>query len=67
MGSTAGFEIGLPSLWRQSVTGLSAVMVQPVTSFHLTINLAPWTYAGPLAEAQSLERKFAKTDTNSRY
>jgi eukaryotic-like serine/threonine-protein kinase len=62
MGSAAGFEIGMPSLWRQSVTGLSAYLNEPVTSFHLTVSLAPWTYAGPLAQAQYLERKYAKAD-----
>jgi hypothetical protein len=62
MGSTAGFEIGMPILWRQSVTGLSAYLNEAATNFHLTVNLAPWTDAGPLAEAQYLQAKYAKTE-----
>ncbi len=62
MGSTAGFEIGLPSLWKQSVSGQSAYLTEPVTNFHLTVDLAAWTYAAPLTEAQYLERQYAKTD-----
>lgn len=62
MGSTAGFEIGMPILWKQSVTGLSAYLDEPVTNFHLTVSLAHWTYSGPLAEAQYLQGTYAKTD-----
>jgi tRNA A-37 threonylcarbamoyl transferase component Bud32 len=62
LGSTAGFEIGLPSLWKQSVSGQSAYLVEPVTNFHLTVDLAAWTYAAPLTEAQYLERQYAKID-----
>jgi eukaryotic-like serine/threonine-protein kinase len=62
MGSTAGFEIGMPILWQQSVTGLSAYLNEPATNFHLTVNLAPWTDAGPLTEAQYLQAKYAKTE-----
>ena len=61
--STAGFEIGLPSLWKQSVSGQSAYLAEPLTNFHLTVDLAPWTYVAPLTEAQYLERQYAKTDT----
>jgi tRNA A-37 threonylcarbamoyl transferase component Bud32 len=62
LGSTAGFEIGLPSLWKQSVSGQSAYLVEPLTNFHLTVDVAAWTYAAPLTEAQYLERQYAKTD-----
>ena len=62
MGSTAGFEIGMPVLWKQSISGLSAYLSEPVTNFHLTVNLAHWTYAGALAEAQYLQAKYAKAD-----
>jgi eukaryotic-like serine/threonine-protein kinase len=62
MSSTAGFEIGLPRLWKQSVSGQSANFSEPVTNFHLTVDLAPWTYVAPLTEARYLERQYAKTD-----
>jgi len=62
MGTAAGFEIGMPSSWQQSVTALSVHLSQPVRDFHLTVNLAPWTYAGPLAQAQYLQLEAAKTD-----
>jgi hypothetical protein len=62
MGSTAGFEIGMPTLWGQSVSGLSAYLSEPLTNFHLTVNLAHWTYASALAEAQYLQTKYAKAD-----
>jgi hypothetical protein len=62
MGSAAGFEIGMPSLWRQSVTGLSAYLSEPVTNFHLTVSLAPWTHSGALAQAEYLQGKYAKAD-----
>jgi hypothetical protein len=63
MGSTAGFEMALPSSWLSSAAGLSAHLNQLARNFHLTIDLAPWTYVGPLAQAQSIEARAAKTDT----
>jgi hypothetical protein len=63
MGSTAGFEIGLPVLWKQSVTGKSAYLSEPVTNFHFTVNLAAWTYSSPLTQAQYLQAKYAKADS----
>jgi tRNA A-37 threonylcarbamoyl transferase component Bud32 len=62
MGSTAGFEIGVPSPWQQSVTGLSAHLDLPASNFALTVSLAPWKYAGPLTQAQYLQARYAKTD-----
>jgi hypothetical protein len=60
MASTAGFKIGMPSPWRQSVTIPIAHLNQPVHDFHLMVNLALWTYVKPLAQAQYLEAKDAK-------
>jgi eukaryotic-like serine/threonine-protein kinase len=60
MGSTAGFKIGMPSPWRQSVIDPIAHLNQPVHDFHLMVNLARWTYVKPLAQAQYLEAKDAK-------
>ncbi len=60
MASTAGFKIGMPSPWRQSVAGLIAHLNQPLRNFHLMVNLALWTYVKPLAQAQYLQAKDAK-------
>jgi hypothetical protein len=62
MGTAAGFEIGMPSLWQQSVTALAAHLNQPARNFHLTVDLAPWTLAGPLAEAVHVQHLVARTD-----
>lgn len=66
MGSTAGFEIGMPRLWQQSVSGKSASLSEPVSNFHLVVNLAPWSYTEPLAQAQYLQRKYAKAEPGYR-
>jgi eukaryotic-like serine/threonine-protein kinase len=63
MGSTAGLKIGMPSPWRQSITSLVAHLNQPARNFHLTVNLGSWTYAGPLAQAEHLQAKDAKSET----
>ena len=60
MASTAGFKIGMPSPWRQSVIVPIAHLNQPIHNFHLMVNLALWTYVKPLAQAQYLEAKDAK-------
>src|SRR5215469_8683482 len=62
MGTAAGFEIGVPSAWQQSVTALSARLDLKASNFQLTVNLAPWTLAGPLAQAEHLESLAAKAD-----
>jgi tRNA A-37 threonylcarbamoyl transferase component Bud32 len=59
MGSTAGFKIGLPSPWTQTVTGLVAHLNQPAKGYHLNVNLGLWTYVKPLAEAKYLASKYA--------
>jgi hypothetical protein len=56
----------MPSGWQQSVTALAAHLNLPGSNFHLTINLAPWTLAGPLAEADHLELMAAKADPGFR-
>jgi hypothetical protein len=57
--STAGFKIGLPSAWTQSLTGQVAHFNQPARNFHLTVSVGVWTYATPLAEAKYLNKKYA--------
>ncbi|HSR86326.1 MAG TPA: protein kinase [Streptosporangiaceae bacterium] len=62
MGTAAGFEIGMPSAWQQSVSALSAHLNQISRTFQLTVNLAPWAFAGPLAQAEYLQRQAARSD-----
>jgi hypothetical protein len=62
MRTAAGFEIGMPSSWQQSVAAPSAHLYQTARGFHLTVNLAPWIFAGPLAQAESVARRAAATD-----
>jgi hypothetical protein len=66
MGTAAGFEIGMPSGWQQSVTALAAHLDLPARNVHLAVDLAPWTLAGPLAEAAHLELQAAKADPGYR-
>jgi hypothetical protein len=66
MGTAAGFEIGMPSGWQQSVTALAAHLNLPARTFHLTVDLAPWALAGPVAEADHLELLAAKADPGFR-
>jgi eukaryotic-like serine/threonine-protein kinase len=60
----AGFKIGMPDAWVQSVSGQVGHLTQSVRDFHLTVNLAGWVYAGPLREAQYLENRAAKAHPN---
>jgi eukaryotic-like serine/threonine-protein kinase len=66
MGTAAGFEIGMPSGWQQSVTALAAHLNAPGSNVRLTVDLAPWTLAGPLAEADHLELQAARADPGYR-
>jgi serine/threonine protein kinase len=62
MGSKAGFEIATPRLWVQSVSGKTASLYEPLSNYHLLVNLAPWTYSAPLTQAQYLQRKYAASE-----
>lgn len=55
MGSTAGFEIGMPPPWKQNVVGQIAHLNQPAKNFHLAVNLAPWAYPGALRQAEHID------------
>jgi hypothetical protein len=57
MDSVAGFRIGLPAGWTQSISGLTARMNDASASSHLTVSLAAWKATRPLAEAQYLQKK----------
>ena len=60
MESVAGFKIGMPNAWTQSVTGQIAHLNQTLRNFHLTVNLAYWSYTKPLRQAQYLQSQAAK-------
>jgi serine/threonine protein kinase len=65
MSTVAGFEIGLPDAWTQSINGAVAYLSQAAKGFHLAVNLNYWLYAEPLREAQYLEAKAAKAHPDS--
>ena len=64
LGSAAGFRLGLPSAWTQSLSGQIVHFAQPAASAHLIVSVAPWTYASPLAEAAYLQRKDSAADND---
>jgi hypothetical protein len=64
MEAVAGFKIGMPDAWWQSVSGQVAHLNQSGRDFHLTVNLAYWEYAKPLREAQYLQAQAAKAHKN---
>ncbi len=64
MDAVAGFKIGMPDAWTQSVSGQVAHLTQSARDFHLGVNLAYWVYAKPLREAQYLEVLAAKAHKN---
>jgi hypothetical protein len=59
MGSLAGFKMGMPSPWTQSIGGQVVHLSQPVHNFHLNVSLSYWLYAKPLREAQYLQTQAA--------
>jgi eukaryotic-like serine/threonine-protein kinase len=64
MEAVAGFKIGMPDPWVQSVSGEVAHLTQQARDFHLAVNLAYWAYARPLREAQYLQTQAAKAHKN---
>jgi hypothetical protein len=60
----AGFKIGMPDAWTQSVSGEVAHLTQSARNFHVSVNLAYWVYAKPLREAQYLQVQAAKAHPN---
>lgn len=57
MYTVAGFKIGMPDAWTQSVSGSVAYLVQSSRGFHLAVNLSYWLFAKPLRQAQYVESK----------
>lgn len=64
MEAVAGFKIGMPDAWVQSVSGQVAHLTQSARNFHLSVNLAYWAYAKPLREAQYLQTQASKAHKN---
>jgi eukaryotic-like serine/threonine-protein kinase len=64
MDAVAGFKIGMPDAWTQSVSGEVAHLTQSARDFHLGVNLNNWVYARPLREAQYLETLAANAHPN---
>jgi len=55
IGSTAaGFKIGMPTAWKQTVDYLVAHLNQPARNFHLIVGLGGWSYGKPYLQAQYL-------------
>lgn len=67
MGAVAGFKIGMPVLWTQSVSAPVAHMNQTVRSFHLSVDLSYWLYSKPLREAQYLQSQAAAAHKGHGY
>ncbi|HXW45766.1 MAG TPA: protein kinase [Streptosporangiaceae bacterium] len=67
MGAVAGFEIGLPDPWTQSVSPPIAQLVQSARSFHLAVDLNYWQYAAPLREAEYLQTQAAAAHKGHGY
>ena len=67
MGALAGFKIGMPVLWTQSVSAPVAHLNQTVRSFHLAVDLSYWLYTRPLREAQYLQNQAAAAHKGHKY
>src|SRR5215469_4384458 len=66
LGSTAGFKIGMPDAWTQSIGVLLAHLNMPLRGFHLTVGLDAWAYIKPLAQAHYLYNQDRVTYHNFR-
>ena len=67
MGALAGFKIGMPALWTQSVSAPVAHLTQTVRSFHLAVDLSYWLYTRPLREEQYLQNQAAAAHKGHKY
>ena len=55
LASAAGFRIGLPAACTQDRSGQVAYFTQALREFHLSVSVAPWAHALPLAQAAYLQ------------
>lgn len=67
LGTLAGFKIGMPTLWTQSVSAPVAHLNQTVRSFHLAVDLSYWLYSKPMREAQYLQSRAAAAHKGHGY
>jgi hypothetical protein len=67
MDAVAGFKLGMPDLWTQTVNAPVAQLNQAARSFHLAVNLSYWEYSGPLREAQYLQSLAASAHKGHGY
>jgi hypothetical protein len=67
MATIAGFKIGMPVLWTQSVAAPVAHLNQIARSFHLAVDLSYWLYTKPLREAQYLQSRAASAHKGHKY
>jgi eukaryotic-like serine/threonine-protein kinase len=67
MAAVAGFKIGMPDAWTQSISIPVAAMNDAAYGFHLDVNLSYWLYAGPLNEAQYLQSLAATAHKGHAY
>jgi hypothetical protein len=64
MGTVAGFKIGAPDPWTQSIVGVVAHVNQKARNFHIVVNLNNWAFAKPLRQAEYLADNDADTYNN---
>jgi eukaryotic-like serine/threonine-protein kinase len=55
MDALAGFKIGMPNAWTQSISIPVAAINDGTYGFHLDVNLSYWLYSAPLNEAKYLQ------------
>lgn len=67
MGTAAGFKIGMPDLWTQTVSPPVAEMSQSVRDFHLLVDLSSWLYSEPVREAQYVQNQAASAHKGHGY
>lgn len=67
LAAVAGFKIGMPDLWTQSVSPPVAHLNQAARAFHLPVDLSYWLYTTPLREAQYLQSQAAAAHKNQGY
>ena len=67
MDAVAGFKVGVPTLWTQTISVPVAQLNQSARAFHLAVNVSYWQYSGPLREAQYLQTAAAAAHKNHGY
>jgi hypothetical protein len=55
MDALAGFKIGMPNAWTQSISVPVVAINDAAFGFHLDVDLNYWLYSGPLNQAKYLQ------------